>query len=801
MLNTPLEVFKQAMIDVGIEPPVDIITDGTLQRFTVAGDRTGSKNGWYVFHADDPAAGSFGCWKRSISKTWCSKTLHNMTTAEKAAYQAKVEAMNRQQEDGRQRIHAECQAWCVEAWNKANDATSDHPYLKHKGIQAYGLKTSTDTLLVPIQDIDGTIHGVQFIRPNGFKKFKFGTDKVGHFFKIGGNENKSIIICEGYATGATINQAIGSTVFIAFDAGNLLPVAKAIRSNYSDEKIIIAADDDFATEGNPGKTKATEAAEAVGGYLAVPVFPDNRGLKDTDFNDLARLSGLDTVKYYIDNAAQLKEATPNDLNSIKHEFNLESTIARLSALSPLQYDRVRKTEANALGVRVVTLDELVKKNRKGEDSGKLPFDEVDPWPEPIDPATLLTEIAGTIRRFIVCNEEVVLAATLWVTMTWFMDVVQVAPMAVITAPEKRCGKSLFLNLLGKLAARAITASSISPAATYRSIQAWSPTLLIDEADTFLKDNEEMRGVLNSGHTRDSAYVIRTQGESFIPTKFSTWAAKAISGIGYLSDTLMDRAIVLELRRKLPQEKVERIRYAEPKLFDELRAKLARFSEDYSDRIREARPPLPESLNDRAQDNWEPLLSIAMAGGDEWLQIGKETALKLSGVEGTLQTIGVELLSEIQKIFVEKNTDRIFTEELIKSLSADDEKPWSTYDKGKPINSRQLASQLKKYGLASKTIRIVSDTAKGYMLEQFQDAFSRYVGPSLENIRHTSQSAVQKGSHGLAPVTPPNFVTNKKQPNLSNIQGCDVVTNINIPCDGNIIGLDCSELADLREVNL
>jgi putative DNA primase/helicase len=139
-------------------------------------------------------------------------------------------------------------------------------------------------------------------------------------------------------------------------------------------------------------------------------------------------------------------------------------------------------------------------------------------------------------------------------MTWFIDVIQVAPLAVITAPEKRCGKSLLLSLFGQLVARPITASNISPAALFRSIDAWNPTLLIDEADAFMKDNEELRGLLNSGHTRDSAYVIRIVGEKFTPTKFNTWGAKALAGIGHVADTLMDRAVILELRRKLPHEK-------------------------------------------------------------------------------------------------------------------------------------------------------------------------------------------------------------------------------------------------------
>jgi putative DNA primase/helicase len=116
-------------------------------------------------------------------------------------------------------------------------------------------------------------------------------------------------------------------------------------------------------------------------------------------------------------------------------------------------------------------------------------------------------------------------------MTWFVDVIQVAPLAIITAPEKRCGKSLLLSTLGRLVRRAIEASNISPSALFRSIEKWQPTLLIDEADSFMKDNEELRGILNSGHTRAGSFVIRSVGDDHVPTRFSTWGCKVISGIG------------------------------------------------------------------------------------------------------------------------------------------------------------------------------------------------------------------------------------------------------------------------------
>lgn len=418
------------------------------------------------------------------------------------------------------------------------------------------------------------------------------------------------------------------------------------------------------------------------------------------------------------------EATPTQ--EVEPEED-EATILRLVALSPLQYDRERKEIAKTLNVRPGTLDKMVKAARKEEktDTGLI-FDDLEPWPDSVNGADLLDEVAATVRRFIVCQPETAHAAALWASMTWFMDVVQVAPLVVITAPEKRCGKSQLLFLLGRLVYRPLTASNISTAALFRTIDAWRPTMLVDEADSFMKENEDMRGLLNSGHTREGAYIIRVVGDNHEPTRFNTWGAKALAGIGRIADTLMDRAVVLELRRKLPNEKVERLRYAEQDLFETLAEKLCRFAEDHREAVRKARPDLPSKLNDRAQDNWEPLLAIADVVGGQWPSLARTAALKLSGASDSSLTIGVELLSDIQEVWEATRVDRISTADLIAALCEDDEKPWATYNKGFQIKPRQVAHKLSEYGISSNTIRIGHNTAKGFMREQFTEAFSRYL---------------------------------------------------------------------------
>jgi putative DNA primase/helicase len=436
------------------------------------------------------------------------------------------------------------------------------------------------------------------------------------------------------------------------------------------------------------------------------------------------------------------------------------TIKRLAAMSPLEYDRIRRDAAKQLLVRPATLDKMVGAERKGAADDNMGFPDVEPWASSVDPGALLSEISATVRRFIICQQETADAVALWVGMTWFMDVVQIAPLAIITAPEKRCGKSQLLFLLGKLSYRPLTASNISPAALFRAVDAWKPTLLVDEADAFMRDNEELRGIINAGHTRDSAYVVRTVGDDFTPTRFSVWGAKALAGIGHLADTLMDRAIVLELRRKMSHENAERLRHAEPELFDTLAEKLARFADDCRDDVRRARPELPASLNDRAQDNWEPLLAIADIAGGVWPVLGRKAALKLSGTDAPTMSTGTELLADIHEVFEIAKVDRLSTAQLIEGLCSDDERPWATYNRGKPISPRQVSKRLGEYGISSTTIRVGLEVFKGFRRVMFEEAFSRYlVAPPVPSVTTLQTS----GDAGLRVTDHPQRYGNEIQP--------------------------------------
>ncbi len=284
----PVAGLLEAMHAAGIEPddPGVIVADGVLRRFRVEGDKAGSVNGWFVLHHDHGAAGT---WKGGATCTWSSKSTARMSRAEKDAFhaamrQAKAEAQ-RQREVEQQ--HAAERASML--WSKGAPASPDHPYLLRKRIVAGNARQRGELLMLRIEDIDGNTRSLQYIGADGTKRMLSGGAKRGHFVVVAGSLPADVIvIAEGFATASTVaTQYPGAAVLAAIDAGNLEPVALAVRARYHDLQIIVAADDDRTTDGNPGLTKAREAAAAVHGRIVRPVWPEGSPQSLTDFNDLA----------------------------------------------------------------------------------------------------------------------------------------------------------------------------------------------------------------------------------------------------------------------------------------------------------------------------------------------------------------------------------------------------------------------------------------------------------------------------------------------------------------------------------
>lgn len=432
-------------------------------------------------------------------------------------------------------------------------------------------------------------------------------------------------------------------------------------------------------------------------------------------------------------AASLEDPRRGHLLSSELDLML-AAVKRLAALHPLEYEKVRKAEAKVLKVRESELDKFVAGAREGDHKGMakmVMYPEVEPWPDPVDVGALLCEVRDTYRKFVVTGRHEANAVALWTHFTWCIDYVQVAPLLAFISPMPKCGKTQSLDYTGRLSRRPLVASNVSPAATFRIIERDAPTLLIDEADSFLKENEEMRGVFNSGHTRTHAVFYRCVGDDQEPQGFSTWAAKAFASIGRLSATVMDRSIVINLRRKLKTESTHRLRHADPAIFTTLASKMARFAEDHAEAIGQARPNLPDELNDRAQDSWEPLLAIADLAGGEWPRIAREAALALSGAAHDPTSTPSDLLADIKLAFdtCKKEKLWLWTDELMTALIQDAERPWRDYKFGRSITARQISDLLEEFEIHSRDIKGPGgQVKKGYRLEDFKEAIARYIPP-------------------------------------------------------------------------
>lgn len=263
--------FCDAIRAAGLMEPDCIEADGKLHRFSSNGKR-GDDAGWYVLHNGGIPAGAFGDWRIGFSQTWRADIGRTLNPAEELAHRNKVQAMRREREAEEARRKAEAQARAVAIWKAAIPAPDGHAYLTRKGIKANGARLHKGALLIPMR-ADGMIHSLQFIGGDGAKRFLTGGRVAGCYFSIGNTRGAAALcIAEGFATGATIHEATGYPVVVAFNAGNLLAVAKAMREKFPDLPLILCADDDSQTSGNPGLTKATEATRAVGGLLVIPSF-------------------------------------------------------------------------------------------------------------------------------------------------------------------------------------------------------------------------------------------------------------------------------------------------------------------------------------------------------------------------------------------------------------------------------------------------------------------------------------------------------------------------------------------------
>lgn len=365
---------------------------------------------------------------------------------------------------------------------------------------------------------------------------------------------------------------------------------------------------------------------------------------------------------------------------------------------------------------------------------------------PVDGAELLDLVEHFLARFVVYpSEHERRAHVLWIAHAWLMDCWDSTPRIAFLSPEPGSGKSRALEVTEPLVPRPVHAVNTSPAYLFRKVSDpdGRPTILYDEIDTVFgpkaKDNEDIRGMLNAGH-RKGAMAGRcvVRGKSVETEELPAYCAVALAGLDDLPDTLMSRAVVCRMRRRAPSEPVEPWRYrVNAPQAHELKTRLADWAASVAEQAVHMWPEMPSGVEDRAADVWEALLAVADLAGGHWRDDARRSAVALVAASmGGGPSIGVMLLRDVRAVFDEHDSDRLMTDQLLKSLNDLEESPWAGITRdGKALDPRGLAQRLGKYGIKSRNVRDGGGKVlKGYMREDFIDSWSRYLpddtlGPS------------------------------------------------------------------------
>ncbi|MQM38449.1 hypothetical protein KBTX_02460 [wastewater metagenome] len=290
----PVQSFRAALADAGIPPhePADVVPDGRLHRYRVEGNRAGTRNGWYVLHLDGVPGGAYGSWRAGVSGTWCARDRETLTPAERDSHRQRMEAARAERDREQHRRHLAAAGRAARIWSDCHPADPGHPYLGTKGIPPLNARQRGDRLVLPVVELQSRrLTSLQFIGPDGTKNLLSGGRKRGCVIPVAGRMPGAsrVLICEGWATGATLAALEpDALVLAAIDAGNLHPVATAARREWPDMELVICADADPT-----GVDKARAAAIAAEALVAVPMFPE--GIEGSDWNDYVA-AGLGEVE-------------------------------------------------------------------------------------------------------------------------------------------------------------------------------------------------------------------------------------------------------------------------------------------------------------------------------------------------------------------------------------------------------------------------------------------------------------------------------------------------------------------------
>jgi hypothetical protein len=368
------------------------------------------------------------------------------------------------------------------------------------------------------------------------------------------------------------------------------------------------------------------------------------------------------------------------------------------------------------------------KETDGLQGGVVLCPDVELWRESVNGAEVLNSVTETLTRYVALPDGAAHALALWCAHTHCFKCFEHTPRLCITSPERGCGKTTLRDVVTLFVNRALPLENLTTATALRLADKYSPTILADEYDGWLRENEELRSLLNSGHKR-GGFLTRCEGENHEPRLFNAFTPAALFGIGALPGTLHDRSIVIKLARARPGEVRARFDSRRTGPERDLARKLARFCGDNQERLAAADPVLPQGVYNRVADNWRPLFAIAEAAGGHWARHCAEAYVKLTSREIDTESQNIELLADIRRLFTEKAVEgRVLACDLHSWLIELEARPWSEAMRGRPISPRWLGVRLASFGIHANNIRDGKKVMKGYDPEAFHEAFERYLPP-------------------------------------------------------------------------
>jgi hypothetical protein len=386
-----------------------------------------------------------------------------------------------------------------------------------------------------------------------------------------------------------------------------------------------------------------------------------------------------------------------------------------------------------------------------------------PTPTAVDGAGLLSELHAALCRYVVLpSPQAADAVTLWVAATHAQPAWEHAPRLAVVSPLKRSGKSRLLDVVAETCWAPLITVNATIAAVVRSIGADPPTLLVDEADTLwgskkqADNNEDLRGLLNAGHQRNRP-MLRWDVTSRTAEQLDTFAMALLAAIGELPDTIMDRAVVIRMRRRAPGEQVDpyRTRRDAPPLND-LRDRLAGWAREHLGELQQAQPAMP--LEDRAADTWEPLVAVADLAGGPWPERARTAASTMTAAEAQQEedtSASVRLLGDLREVFDHAGAEALYSATILDALHKLEEAPWADWY-GHPLRPRELASLLRAYGVRPRDVREhgTGPQRKGYARADLYEPWARYVPRHPRQPRHGDEPPAQRGREPVADVAHP-----------------------------------------------